>query len=402
MPASGMGKESENLRTVALILPMSFEYAQRVRQGVLDWAESHGCWQVIELDPREADIPETLAGHLDGVIVWLTGPQPTLEKFREFKLPVVHVGMPYPQRKADSSTGECRITFDRRTLNDLAIDHFRSLGVGCIGYLGLDLKPGGRWAMRVADLRRKVLALGHEWTAFDLHPRHPIGDPTLIWQGHRIPGLVEFLEQTPNSTGLLCQDDYIGAMVCTTARELGIEIPGHLAVLGQGDRTIGRGGACSLSSIELPGEAIGREASSMLEERMAGKHPKPPSRLLPCHRILVRESTGGLSGEPSIERAKRHFDRHCLDGVTVGELASLAACSPPTLRRRFQQTYGFEISEEARRRRIKEAKRLLIESELDIREIGRRCGFPHPPNFFNFMRRQTGIGPSAYREAHRT
>ncbi|MBK1827286.1 helix-turn-helix domain-containing protein [Haloferula rosea] len=396
-----MRKETERMRAVALVLPMFFEYSQRVRQGVLDWVESHGQWHVIELDPEQGQLSGSLTDYLDGVILWHHRQTEPHLGLLESKLPVVQVGMPPRGNMSDFPGRSAQVTFDRRSLNDLALDHFQSLGVECVGYVGQDLRPGGVWATRVSDLREKVLQQGLEWISFDLGAQHPISDPTLIWQANRISGLNEFLEATPIGTGLLCQDDYIGIMTCTTARNRGIEIPGHLAVLGQGDRTIGRSGACSLSSVEIPGEEIGREASAMLDQWMSGSAPRPTGRLMKCRRLLVRESTGGLSGEPTIERAKRHFDRHHLTGVTVGELASLARCAPLTLRRRFRQAYGFEIAEEARRRRFAEARRLLGESDLEIQEIGERCGFSHPPNFFNFIHRQTGMGPSAYRASLR-
>lgn len=171
-------------RTVALVLPMFFEYAQRVRRGILDWVERHGGWQVIELDPRGAEISPELAEHLDGAIVWLIEPEPKGYGFLELGMPVVHVGTQAPRDIRLTSSEECRITFDRGSLNDLALAHFASLGVHCVGYVGLDLKPADRWVHRVSDLRQKALDLGHEWVAFDLESRHPVRDPSLIWQGH--------------------------------------------------------------------------------------------------------------------------------------------------------------------------------------------------------------------------
>nr|WP_255518951.1 AraC family transcriptional regulator [Luteolibacter marinus] len=124
--------------------------------------------------------------------------------------------------------------------------------------------------------------------------------------------------------------------------------------------------------------------------------------MIPCREIVIRASTGGRSLDPDIERAKRHLDRHALEGVTVQELAHVARCSSKTLRSRFAEVYGIEIPRFVREQRLAVARKLLSETDLEISVIGKRCGFSSAPNFFNFFTRHTGgIGPSEYRAAHR-
>jgi transcriptional regulator GlxA family with amidase domain len=86
----------------------------------------------------------------------------------------------------------------------------------------------------------------------------------------------------------------------------------------------------------------------------------------------------------------------------VKELALVAGLTPKTLRARFANWYGTDISREACERRTGLALKLLAETDLEIEEIGRRCGFRTAPNFFNFIRRNAGgIGPAEYRRQSR-
>ncbi len=350
------------------------------------------------MDPREWKASPALWRELDGLIVWYWGALDLQEAVRERGLPVIELGLGESEygRKHEELV---RISFDRHSINELAVRHFLDLGVECVGYVGHLLRVGSRRGGRVMDLRKLVLEAGLEWAELDVGERHPVIDPSTLLHGSRWPELVAFLESLSLSTGLLAQDDYLGVMLCEAARSLGIPIPGKLAVLGQGDRTVGRMGPCPLSTIEIPGRAVGWEAAATLDAWMSGV--RPTSRMLACEDVVVRESTGGRSGEVGIERAKRHFDRRAVEGVTVGELAAIAGCSSPTLRRRFREVYGIDVTREARERRVSEALRLLEESELEVREIGVRCGFSSPTNFFNFIRRQTGVGPAEYRRQHR-
>lgn len=385
----------KGFRNVAVVLPLSYKYARNVRLGVSEWADAHGGWRLIELDPGEMMRGTTLAAHLDGVITYHKPSDPL--GIRGWRLPVVNCGLGPEETGKPQERWGARVVFDRDSMNRLAVDHFRGLGMECVGYVGRQLRGIRRRAKRVSGLRRLVLEAGMEWVEFDLGEVDPMRDPSLIWRWDACRELQTFLGQLPASTGLLGQDDYVGVLLCETAHELGLEIPGELAVLGQGDRLIGRSGPVPLSTVEIPGVAVGRKAAAVLDGWMSGERPEPMKYLLPCERIVVRESTGGHSGDLGIERARRHLDRHALEGITVQELAEVAGCSTRTLREKFRAVFGIEIAPEMRERRREEALRLLADSDLEIGEIGKRCGFDTPSNFFNFVRRQAGGGPTAYR-----
>lgn len=386
---------------VGLILPLFYEYSRRVRQGVLSWMDENPGWRLVEMDPQQNPFGPELATHFTGVISWVIRDKDGLSVHPDHGIPAIDCGS--GEGLAGTPDPVARVTFDRNSIGDLAIQHFHDLGVEVVGYVGSRLRADGARVERVAALRSRALEAGMEWIEHDLGPLSLSQQLEWLWRGTEMPGLVAFLKECPKPVGLLAEDDYFGVLICETALKLGLKIPKDIVVLGQGDRVLGRSGNITLSSVVIPGYEVGRMAAGMLDRWMrTSTKPDPALRAIPCKELIIRESSGGLSRDLGIERAKRYLELNAMKGATVGELAAIAGCSSKTLRSRFQQIYGINVAETLRNLRSTSALKLLAESSLEIQEVGRMCGFTSAPNFFNFVKRQSGgLGPAEYRTAHR-
>jgi LacI family transcriptional regulator len=380
---------------VLLLLPLFFEFARRVRLGVLDWIDRNPGWHVIELDPATFSMSEEFSRHVDGVIGWVFPDQPVWQEIVELGCPLIDCGS--DERAAKLPVKPAGVTFDRASINRLAARHFEEIGLEVAGYLGAALWSGGKRMPRVEGFRQEVLDLGMEWLEFDLESLDPYAEPEWLWEGAGDERLAGFIREMPKPAGIFAQDDYFAAMLCESVRRLGFRVPDDIAILGQGDRTVASTGILPVSSVALPGERIGWEAAARMERWIRGKRPKPWRTTVDCTEIAVRESTGGPAGDLRVERARRYLERHHLTGVTVGQLATVAGCSEKTLKSRFKSLCGIELASWIRERRRDEAESLLGETDLAVAEIGRRIGFDSPSNFFNFFRRQSGKGPVEYR-----
>ena len=71
--------------------------------------------------------------------------------------------------------------------------------------------------------------------------------------------------------------------------------------------------------------------------------------------------------------------------------------APKTLKQKFKDAYGIDVSRFARARRCEEIVRLIRGSEDNLGDIGRRCGFDSASAFCNFVVRNTGISPAEHR-----
>lgn len=85
--------------------------------------------------------------------------------------------------------------------------------------------------------------------------------------------------------------------------------------------------------------------------------------------------------------------------ISAADLADAAGLSPSHFNRLFVEWTGYAPMLYVRRRRVEEARRLLGDVSVPIKEIARRLGFRDPFHFSKVFRQIDGLSPSAYREA---
>ncbi len=108
---------------------------------------------------------------------------------------------------------------------------------------------------------------------------------------------------------------------------------------------------------------------------------------------------GGLP-KHKLRRVLEFIDENLERDLTLAELAEVADLSPFHFARSFKQTTGSTPIQFLMQRRIDFARRLLVESELPIVEIGLRAGFKNQSHFATLFRKITAMTPKAYRNEH--
>ncbi|MGH9833344.1 MAG: helix-turn-helix domain-containing protein [Blastocatellia bacterium] len=108
---------------------------------------------------------------------------------------------------------------------------------------------------------------------------------------------------------------------------------------------------------------------------------------------------GGLP-KHKLRRVLEFMDENLERDLTLAELAEVADLSPFHFARSFKQTTGSTPIQFLMQRRIDFARRLLVESELPIVEIGLRAGFKNQSHFATLFRKITAMTPKAYRNEH--
>lgn len=124
--------------------------------------------------------------------------------------------------------------------------------------------------------------------------------------------------------------------------------------------------------------------------------------------LLRHYSTGGerfqhhLGGLPKhkLRRVTEFIEENLEHDLTLAEIAEIAELSPFHFARSFKQATGSTPIQFLTRRRIDLAKRLLVESEMPIVEIGLRAGFKNQSHFTTLFRKTTAMTPKAYRNEH--
>ena len=149
--------------------------------------------------------------------------------------------------------------------------------------------------------------------------------------------------------------------------------------------------------------------SKMLGDRI--REEPPDFRNLRTRQELTRAAKTFVASRANICRAIQQpkitkvirdvindMEANYMDGLySLNAAADHLGLSPAYLSKIFPQKMGKTFTEYLSEIRIDEAKRLLRESENDILEISRACGFNSANYFCRVFKKLTGISPSDYR-----
>ncbi|MBW1599396.1 LacI family DNA-binding transcriptional regulator [Streptomyces sp. JJ38] len=97
------------------------------------------------------------------------------------------------------------------------------------------------------------------------------------------------LTASPRPTALVCDDDLLAAGACKAARRLGLRIPQDVSVTGFDDLALATAVEPELTTVRLPGEALGAAGMRALLAVLDGRTPK--AAVLPVQ-LVPRGSSG--------------------------------------------------------------------------------------------------------------
>ena len=109
-----------------------------------------------------------------------------------------------------------------------------------------------------------------------------------------------------------------------------------------------------------------------------------------------------LSMRSNIAEVKAYIDESYAKSFTLDDLASIAALSKYHLIREFKQAVGLSPMDYLLAKRITESKKLLVDTEWSVSDIGEAVGFSSGSYFAQRFRRVTGMSPIQFRQnSHR-
>lgn len=113
---------------------------------------------------------------------------------------------------------------------------------------------------------------------------------------------------------------------------------------------------------------------------------------------LPEDKRSALSGEEYVQQAIRYMQEHYMNDIDFGELASEMGFHSAYLARLFGRYAGESPLKYLTGIRIREAKRLLLDTNLPISAVGERVGYPDQFHFSKTFRKVTGENPSSFRK----
>lgn len=116
---------------------------------------------------------------------------------------------------------------------------------------------------------------------------------------------------------------------------------------------------------------------------------------------LCQENVGERSSHAIIQKADSYLKSHFQDDVTLEDIARAVNLSPFYFSRFYKDETGVNFIQKLIEIRIDEAKRLLIENDLSLKEVSQRVGYPDPNYLSKLFKKMTGYTATEYKEHFR-
>jgi len=197
---------------------------------------------------------------------------------------------------------------------------------------------------------------------------------------------------------VMAAHDSVANRIVDLCRQDGLRVPGDIAVLGVGNHEL----HCCLSpvpisSIDCAVPEVAMRGAAMLED-MLGQNSGPRAVVVRPSGVVERQSTEILGFENDlVNRVVGYIRDHACEGLRVDDLLRVFPVSRRTLARRFEEYVGHSPANEIRRARLRQARRMVQQTDLRLREIATTCGFADLSHMDRAFRSALGVRPGACR-----
>ncbi|MFC4101335.1 response regulator transcription factor [Paenibacillus xanthanilyticus] len=155
----------------------------------------------------------------------------------------------------------------------------------------------------------------------------------------------------------------------------------------------------SLLSDDAPEWSIAR-----LRERFQGYDDYRELRLrfkeLVRHLLALTEKTQQDKNGLIIMRCQHYLQQHYMEDLSLESVAAKFHFNASYFSYLFKLRTGMNFSEYVLDLRIRQAKRMLAQTDAKVAEISERSGFRTPAYFNKMFKREIGLSPKTYRQMH--
>jgi AraC-like DNA-binding protein len=99
-------------------------------------------------------------------------------------------------------------------------------------------------------------------------------------------------------------------------------------------------------------------------------------------------------------RAEKYIASHAHESISTSDVAEHLNCNPDYLGQVFRHTFGMTLTQAIIKQRLTDARKLLMDSQLNIDQVARTCGFATPGYFRRVFQASEGLSPRQYRKLH--
>jgi len=376
----GMTNTTNKLRpTVLLAFDALGDYWLRVARGAADVLRD------IDVDVHLTHQlpPNRLVNdnqEIKGVIARVASVE-SMRALQGLRVPIVNVG------NARDEIALPRVGVDDRAVGVMLCDHLAACGVRVMAYAGDSTRfareRGAGFVARAKELGATVVGCRVEHK-----PGTNYGRVLQEW----------IQAAAPHPLGLACVNDGRADAMINHALLAGLKPGQNPLVIGvDNELVVQLRCRVPLSSVDVPGDAIGRTAAEMLLTLMKGEPPAAPV-IIPPVRVVARRSTQPVKvADPAIQRAQLYMAEHATSGVSVDDVVTASRVSRRTLESRFRTHLNSSIHDQLQALRLARARDLLSDTTLPLAEVSRLSGFGGVGHFIKSFKLAAGLTPGQFR-----
>lgn len=382
--------------------------ARLLTGGIAQYACTREDWDTRFIMGREDDMPacELERERFDGAIVAFLRPPDALVAtgipiFRLWAFPAL-VPDVHGRRPALPRSPFHEIISDEIPTGRLVASYFLERGFRNFAFAG-GLQSGAWSDAREASFVQALRKAGH---ACHIYPYGGRNAPRHFRHSRRDDARIcAWLDALPKPVAIFAAYDRRGEQLLRCCRQLGLAVPGKVAVVGMdNDATICESCAPPLSSLAQNLSETGHLAARTLDRIMRGWSP-PGGRVVlrtAPTRIVTRASSDIRFevGASLVRRALALIRDPDAAPPTVTDLADRLHVSERLLRHRFGQNLGQSPREVIAAERLARARKSLLESTLPLADVAAACGFADASHLSRCFSAAMGQRPAAYRRAH--
>jgi LacI family transcriptional regulator len=380
------------VRRVAVIANLSRRFDRRVIQGVAAYVRESGHWNLYVEEEPLRKLPKLHRWDGHGIIADFDDRE-TAAAVAGLRIPVVGFGGGHGWY--DPASRIPYFTTDNEAIGRLAAEHLLDCGFTRLACYGTRRSRLHQWSeQRIRAFQERARRADVPCPVF----RSPSASP------HNWLKL-----QTQLSEWLIGLDKPVGLLACTDLRArhvlqvcgtIGARVPDEAAVVGvDNDEMLCELTTPPLTSIEQGSRRIGCEAAALLDRLMTGRAAPRLRYVIPPEGLMARQSTNVVAcPDPDLAAAIRFVRDHACDPIKVSDVLDSAQVSRSTLERKFQAALGRTVHAEIQRVQIERARRLLVETNLLVKQVAQRSGFRYVQYMTSVFRRHSGQSPAEYRK----
>jgi len=270
--------------TLGLLLPdISNPFFAELARAIEDEAHDSGyCVMICSTDNKDERVERYLSlleqKRVDGIMIG-TGVENTilLSRLQAESIPIVQIA------RENALPSVNTVVTDDEMGGRLAARHLAELGHRRIAILSENL--------RVSSSRERIQGCRRELEERDipLEDRNIVICEFSVEEGRR--GARELLNRSDKPTALFCCNDLLAIGAMQVAKQLGIQVPEQLSIVGFDDTLLATVSDPPLTTVAQPIEQMGKHAVSLLVDDLING-VSDNSRIVLCPELRVRRSTG--------------------------------------------------------------------------------------------------------------